>query len=306
MNNSTFKTGVIFTAGPFVIWGVSPLFWKLLADMDSVHILGYRIISSLCFTGIILAINRDFKWLAIFRDFKEGALILLSALVLCINWGVYVWAINQGYTIEVSLGYYINPLVSIVLGLIFLREKLNPLQWLAFGMACLGVLTLTILSGRLPWISLIIAFTFGIYGLLKKKVALSSLESLGAETLAALPIGIALLFLPQGISSQGLSEPAAGLQFAAGFQTPGLRLVMLVMIGVITATPLYFFGRGAKLLPLSTVGFIQFLGPTIQFILGYFVFGEYFPGRYFIAFAFIWLSWVVYIVSLNYKRFVKR
>ena len=293
MNKSTYKTGVFFTIGSFFIWGISPLFWKLLQDIDPLQILGFRIILSLCFVGVILLINKNFIWLAQFKDFKKASLIAVSALLLCLNWGTYVWAINNGFTIEVSLGYYINPLLSIVLGLLFLREKLNPLQWLAFGIAFIGVMTLTVLSGRLPWISLILASCFGIYSLFKKKSKLSSLESLGAETLAAFPIGLALLFFAPLLSSQGSG---------AGISVAPLTWIFVMLSGPVTAIPLFLFGRGAKILPLSTVGFIQFLGPTLQFILGYFVFKEFFPPRYFIAFGFIWLSLIIYIISLNYKK----
>jgi len=293
----SFGKGIIFAALSYVMWGIFPLYWKFLIAVDSLHILAFRILLSLVLVGAILLANKNTAWLAVFREPKKAAVLITTALFLCCNWGLYIWAVNKGHTIETSLGYYINPLVSILLGLIFFRERLRPLQWVAAAIALAGVLIVTLASGSLPWVSLGLALSFGIYGLLKKKLALSALESLGAETLASAPIGVFLLFF----SFKGDPSPSfTGLQnisYLAGL--PAQTLALLALCGLVTALPLYFFAHGAKLLPLSTLGFTQFINPTLQFALGLFVFKENFPVHHFVAFIFIWTAVIVYIVSLR-------
>jgi chloramphenicol-sensitive protein RarD len=198
---------------------------------------------------------------------------------------LYIWAINAGHTVESSLGYYINPLVSIVLGLIFFGEALSPLQWVAFGFAAAGVSLLTVFSGTFPWISLGLALSFGFYGLFKKKVDAGSLETLGAETLLASPLALLFILLPGG-ALRSLHELSGGLW------------VLLLLAGAVTTIPLYCFARGAKLLPLSALGFIQFVNPTMLLFTGIFIFGEPFPVRNLLAFALIWTSVILYSVSL--------
>jgi chloramphenicol-sensitive protein RarD len=299
MNKSPFGKGITFAALAFILWGVLPLYWKLLASIDSLHILALRIIGSLLLVGVILAVQKDSAWLSVFKDRTKGISMILTAIMISANWGLYIWAINKGHTIEASLGYYTNPLISIALGLIFFREKLKPLQWAAFGLAALGVLILTMLSGSFPWIAIALALTFGLYGLLKKTVSLSALESLGAETITALPLGLFLLFFRLEWK-ESIPRIVSGWQELAYFaELPVHTWIILAFCGVITAFPLYCFARGAKILPLSTVGFLQFFSPTIQFLLGYFLFKEYFPLRYFIAFAFIWAAVIIYIISLK-------
>jgi chloramphenicol-sensitive protein RarD len=281
--------GVFCAVSSYLLWGILPLYWKLLSFVSPLHILAFRIIFSLFFVGLVLLLGRNTAWLRLFADPKKRTLVILSGLIISFNWGLYIWAVNNGHTIESSLGYYINPLISILLGLIVFKEKMERLQWAAFALAALGVLIITLLSGTFPWISLALAGSFGIYGVLKKKLSASALESLGAETLAAIPIGIALLIFPPHALADlgGLSPPA----WAA-----------IASCGIVTALPLYLFGQGAKLLPLSTVGFIQFISPTIQFLLGVFVFGELLPLRNLAAFGFIWASVIIYSASLGKGR----
>jgi chloramphenicol-sensitive protein RarD len=298
MKRTSFGTGIFFTLSAFIMWGILPLYWKLLADINSLHILAFRIIFSLLLVGVILIAQKDFAWLTIFKEPKKGGLMICTALAISANWGLYIWAVNQNLTIEASLGYYINPLVSIMLGLIFFREKLKPLQWASFAIAVTGVLILTALSGTVPWISLILALTFGIYGLLKKTITLSALESLGAETFTALPIGLFLLLF----SFEWRGGPRLLSAWHKLFYLKALpphTWIPLSVCGLVTALPLYCFAHGVKLLPLSTLGFLQFVSPTLQFLMGYFIFGEDFPPRYFIAFAFIWLAVILYVLSLK-------
>jgi chloramphenicol-sensitive protein RarD len=294
--DKTFGKGIIFATLSFFMWGVFPLYWKFLVAIDSLHILAFRILLSLVLVGTILLANKNTAWLEVFKEPKKAAILIPTALLICCNWGLYIWAVNQGHTLETSLGYYINPLVSILLGLIFFRERLRPLQWVAAAIALVGVLIVTIASGSLPWVALSLAFTFGLYGLLKKKLALSALESLGAETLASAPIGIFLLFFSFGGGNTAFSG-WQGISYLTGL--PLHTLALLALTGLVTAFPLYCFAHGAKILPLSTLGFTQFISPTLNFVLGVFVFKENFPAHNFVAFLFIWTAVIVYIVSLK-------
>jgi len=306
-NSGSFNKGIFFALISYIMWGLFPLYWKMLIVIDSLHILAFRILLSLVVVGIALLVSKNSAWLAAFKDPKKAFILLLAALFLCGNWGLYIWAVNSGHTIEASLGYFINPLVSIVLGLLFFRERLTPLQWTAVGIAIAGVLLLTVLSGTFPWISLILAFTFGFYGLIKKKLSLSALESLGAETLVSAPFGILMLFFTiknfnnefetvNAIVFSGLQ----GLHYLSVL--PVQTWLLLTLCGFVSTIPLYFFARSVKILPLSALGFTQFICPTLQFLLGLLVFGEEFPFRYFTAFGFIWTAVILYIVSLRIKE----
>ncbi|MCL2381823.1 MAG: EamA family transporter RarD [Treponema sp.] len=290
--------GIFFAVSGYSLWGVFPLYWMLLDAVDPFHLLAARILLSLVLLGAVLSLCKNFVWVTVFKDAKSARMIIAASVILCVNWGVYLWAVDQGRIIEASLGYYITPLISVVLGLVFFKEKLSALQWTAFSLACAGVLLLTVLSGALPWISLSIALCFGFYGLLKKKVKLSSLESLTAETLAALPLGLMLLFVRvETAGGLRLIPDAQGLSYIAFLGAA--VLVPLAFCGLVTSLPLYLFGNGARLLPLSTLGFFQFISPTLKFILGIFVFGEFFPIHHFAAFAVIWLAAILHIISLK-------
>ena len=286
--------GVFFAISAYLMWGIFPLYWKTLAGINSMHILGFRIIFSLILVGGILFARKNTSWFRFYKDSRKGILLVLAGLVITVNWGLYIWAVNSGHTIEASIGYYINPLVSIVLGLCFFREKLKPLQWIAFGIAMIGILILTLFSGAPPWIPLGLALSFGFYGLLKKAVDLAALESLGAETLIASPLGLLLLFLPLAAGGQ---DGGQGLSYLSKLPVP--TLLLLLGTGAVTTLPLYFFAKGTRLLPLSTMGFIQFVAPTLTFLEGVFVFRESFPPRNLLVFGCIWAAVILYIVSLK-------
>jgi len=299
MSGNSFNKGFISTILAFSLWGILPLYWHVLISIDPLHILALRIIMSLVLVCVILLAQRNIRWIVILKEPKKLLFLILTAIFLSCNWGIYIWAVNMGHTLDASLGYYINPLVSVVLGLIFYRERLRPIQWAAVALAFVGVTLLTVLSGSLPWVSLSLAFTFGIYGLLKKKSPLSALESLGAETLVSVPIAFFLLFFTfsGGISSSPAFTGIENLTYLG--KLPAHILILLSLCGLISALPLYFFAQGAKQLPLSTLGFIQFISPTIQFVLGLFIFGESFPIHHIAAFAVIWAAVIIYIVSLR-------
>ena len=303
MNNSSFRKGLIYALSCFLVWGSLPLYWRVLSDLEAMHILAFRILFSLVFVGILLIILKDFAWLTVFKNARTGGRQIMTALILCANWGVYVWAVNRGHTVEASLGYYINPLVSVMMGLLIFREKLNPLQWAAFGSASVGVLILSLLSGSVPWIALFLAVSFAIYGLLKKTLKLSALESLGAETLAAAPMALLLLLFRYDGTAPGLPHILPNWQNLSYITELGSHvLIPLALCGVVSSIPLYLFAQGARLLPLSTLGFTQLLSPTIQFIIGVFIFKEYFPAYKIIAYSFVWFAAILYIFSLKSRR----
>jgi len=292
--------GVFFAVTAYLLWGILPLYWKLLAALNPLHILAFRILLSLLLTGGILLARKNTSWLGFYKDKRKRTLMILAGLIISFNWGLYIWAVNEGHTIEAALGYYINPLVSVVLGLCVFREKLNRLQILAFSIAVTGVLILTVLSGAPPWISLGLALSFGLYGLIKKAVNIPALESLGIETLIASPLGLILLINPLGTGSE--SSHQQGLSYLT--ELPFSTVLILLFCGAVTTIPLYLFAKGAKLLPLSTLGFIQFIAPTLTFLVGVFVFRESFPLHDFIVFGFIWTAVILYIISL--KRVVPK
>ena len=304
MDRQTFNSGFLLIISAYIMWGLFPLYWVLLAEINSIHILAYRIVFSLFFVGGILIAGKNTTWLKFYKDRRKCLLMILAALTITFNWGLFIYAVNSGQTIEAALGYYINPLLSIVLGLLFFKEKFKALQVVAFGLAFVGVLILTVFTGRLPLISLGLAFSFGLYGLLKKTVKLSALESLGAETLIAAPLGILLLFTSFGASGEIGFPGLGGLEY--WLTLPLFTLFMLMLSGIVTSIPLIIFSKGVKMIPLSTLGFIQFLSPTMSFIIGYFVFREYFPVQNFIAFGFIWSAAILYIISLKTAQRLSR
>lgn len=281
--------GIFFTVFSQVAWGILPVYWKLLASVNSLSILAFRILCSFLLILCVLLPQGNTRWLRILAEPGRRFPVIVSAGLVTANWGIYIWAINTGHTVESSLGYYINPLVSIILGLIFFRERLSRIQWTAFGFAAAGVTLLTAFSGTFPWISFGLALTFGFYGLFKKKSSASALETLGTETLLAAPLALLFILIPPG----ALQELRV--------LSPGLWII-LIFSGMVTAIPLYCFTRGAKLLPLSALGFIQFVNPTILFISGVFIFGEPFPIRNLLAFALIWVSVILYSLSFLVRK----
>jgi chloramphenicol-sensitive protein RarD len=281
----SFGRGVFFVLVSLLLWGVLPVYWHLLASVNSFHILALRILFSAVLTASILLARKNTAWLKALARRRSLPFLAASSAAITVNWGTYIWAVNSGRTVDCSLGYYINPLISVVLGLVFFRERLLPLQWAAFGIACAGVLLLTVLSGVFPWTALIIALSFSFYALLKKKTPTTPLESLGAETLLASPAALLLL----AFSGGGF----------AGLTGISLRLwVLLLLSGPITTIPLYFFGKGARILPLSAAGFLQFINPTLQFLSGIVILKEPFPAWKLPAFIIIWTAVILYSVSL--------
>ncbi len=275
---------IIYALAAYALWGVLPLYWKYLSAVDAFQIMSCRIVFSLVFVWVVLAFRGAATWPRLLRDRKNFGALLLSSLLIGVNWLIYIGAVNSGHTVQASLGYYINPLVNVVLGMVFFKERLPRLQGAAFALAAAGVVVLAVFSGGLPWISLLLALSFALYGMAKKTVKIDPLSALAAETLLLLPVAAVILVVRH-------------LQGAGAFAGPPLRSVVLVASGIITALPLYWFALGARRLPLSTLGFLQFVSPTMQLLSGVFLFGEAFPVRNLIAFGLVWAGLLLYLLS---------
>ncbi|MFF3977777.1 EamA family transporter RarD [Streptomyces sp. NPDC001828] len=261
------------------MWGLVPLFWPLLKPADAMEILAHRMAWSLGLVVVVLLLMRRWAWIGeLVRQPRRLALIVVAAAVITVNWGVYIWSVNAGHVVEASLGYFINPLVTIAMGVLILKERLRRAQWVAVGVGAAAVVVLTVGYGQPPWISLTLAFSFATYGLVKKQVNLGGLESLAAET--------AVQFLPAlgyllWLGGQGRST----------FTTEGAgHAALLAATGVVTAIPLICFGGAAIRVPLSTLGLLQYLAPVFQFLLGIAYFHEAMPPERWAGFALVWLA----------------
>jgi len=283
--------GFIYATAAYILWGFLPVYWKALQAIPAVEIVLNRIIWSLLFLVILLSVRRQWIWLKHLREQRRTLIILgISAGLLAANWLTYVWGVNSGYVVETSLGYFINPLVSVVLGVLFLQERLRFWQWVAVVLAALGVLYLTFGYGSFPWIAVVLALTFGTYGLLKKKTRFEAMESLSAEMaiLAVPALLLSTVLLMQGDSAFLQANPTTNL--------------LLIGTGIVTAVPLLLFGAGARLIPLSTIGLRQYIAPTIQFLLGVFLYHEPFTTERLVGFCLIWLALIVFALENGYHQ----
>lgn len=277
----------------FVLWGLFPIYWRALQAVPAPEILAYRIVGSLFFVIFLLAVMKKWTWIKELT-YKKLAFYGLTSIFISINWLVYIWAVNNDQVVEASLGYYINPLTNVFLGTIFLQEKLRPMQKLAIFIALIGVAFLTYKYGKLPWVSLILAISFAVYGLLKKKSDLGGIESFSLESLIlSLPAFIFILFLfNQGNSSWGKLGLASDL--------------LLLGAGTATALPLVLFNLAAKKLTLTSLGMLQYIAPTLQLLIGLLVFKETFPMDKLIGFVIIWLALIIYTSELVYYNNQKK
>lgn len=286
------KNGTLIAFLAYVLWGVLPLYWHTLSELPAAEILANRVIWSLVFILIVLAVSRRWEWL---RDVVQRPRAYLrffaTAIILAVNYGVYLWANNSGHLVEASLGYFINPLVNVVLGMVFLRERLRPWQAAAVLVAFLGVAYLTADYGRLPWIALTLALTFGTYGLLRKTAKLGSVDGLTLEMMILFLPSLAYLFFlgSRGTNALG-SSPATTL--------------LLIGAGPATAVPMLMFTFGARRVTMTTLGLLQYVAPTIQFLIGVYVFGEAFGQSQLIGFLVIWIALAIYWIEgfVAYRR----
>jgi chloramphenicol-sensitive protein RarD len=277
------RRGVLAAVIAYALWGVLPVYWKALQAVPAFEILCHRMIWSLTFLLIVLALRRHWTWL---RQVRANPRVLIPSLacagLLGVNWFTYIWAVNAGHIVDSSLGYFINPLFSVLLGVVFLRERLRPWQVVAIALAGAGVLFLTLGLGAFPWIAFVLAGTFGFYGLLRKTAALGALEGLSVE--------MAFLFLP-ALACLVYLATSGGASF--GRAGVGASL-LLVGTGAITAFPLLMFASAARQVTLATVGILQYIAPTGQFLLGVLVYGEPFSSARLVGFAVIWLGLAIY------------
>jgi chloramphenicol-sensitive protein RarD len=275
--------GLLFCVLAFSIWGLFPLYFRMVADVPPLELVLHRYVWSVVFLLGVLAALRRWTWLRAAAASPRTLLTFVAtASLLIVNWFLYVYTVQSGHVIEASLGYFINPLLNVMLGVLVLHERLRRVQWAAVALAALGVAWLTWQTGRLPWLALLLAGTFGIYGLLRKRAALGALEGLVLENLVVAPIVVPALLWWTASGSGALARGDPGLTF------------WLLLAGPLTALPLLFFAAGARLLPLATVGLVQYVSPTLQLLLGIWVFHEPFDADRLVGFACIWAGLALY------------
>jgi chloramphenicol-sensitive protein RarD len=280
------QSGVWYGIVAYASWGILPLYWKSLHNVPAIEILAHRIFWSFGFIMILIGFFR--RWDEVRQvagDVKKRGLFLGAALLISANWFIYIWAVNAGHIVECSLGYYINPLFSICLGMLFLKEKLNFWQLLALGFALTGVFVLTVQYGKIPWIALTLTVTFGLYGLVKKLIRVEAMIGLTLETLIVAPVALGYILWLQ-VAGNG----------ALGNIGP-VGTMMLIGAGIVTALPLLWFAQAANRIPLSTLGFIQYLSPTISLLLGVFIYREPFTRAHLVSFGLIWAALVIFSCS---------
>ncbi|PZX25493.1 putative predicted permease rarD [Cupriavidus phytorum] len=277
------QLGILYALLAYLIWGLLPLYIKSLPGIAPMEILLHRMVWSLVFLGLILAWRRQWAWLGqVARDRRLLLSFAASAALLCANWFLYIWAVSANRVVDASLGYFINPLFSVLLGVVFLHERLRRVQWLAIAVAAAGVAWLTVAAGQLPWIALGLAASFGGYGLLRKTGALGALEGLSLETLLLFPLAAAALGWLFTTGQDSFTHAAPGTRW------------LLLLAGPVTAVPLLFFAAGARRIPLSLLGLLQYTGPTLQLLLGVWLWHEPFPAQKQVGYALIWLSLALY------------
>jgi len=283
--------GIAYAILSYVLWGILPLFWKALKQIDAGEILASRILWSFIFLSLILLIVGGLRELKhVFLNTKTLLGVFFGALLISTNWFIYIWAVNNNQVIETSLGYYINPLLTVVLGVIVLKERIDKWQIVSLLLALLGVIVITVQYGKVPWVALLLAISFGLYGLVKKLSSLTSIIGLTMETMLIAPAALGYVVYKQ---VEGTSSLIA---------LPLNVVILLVLSGVVTAIPLLLFAQAAKCVPLSTMGFIQYLSPSIGLLLGVFLFKEDFTRVDFISFGLIWLALGIY--SFSRKDFI--
>lgn len=285
-----YKQGIFFGLAAYVLWGILPVYWKALELVSPFEILSSRFMWSCVFVFLLIIFQKKWPLFAkevkqVFSNVKTGAAMVAAGITISFNWGTFIWAVNNGHIVETSMGYYINPLVSILFAVVFLRERLDKMQLAAITCAFIGVASMVYSFGKIPWVSLTLAFTFALYGLLKKILPVSALTSIMLETLLITPLALVYEY---SLWQQGVSFYASG----------NLQVIMMLTgAGVVTAIPLLFFTAGARLLPLKIIGFLQYISPTLTLLIGVFVYNEAFTASHLLAFGWIWAALLLFIVS---------
>lgn len=285
-----YKQGIFFGLAAYVLWGILPVYWKALELVSPFEILSSRFMWSCVFVFLLIIFQKKWPLFAkevkqVFSNVKTGAAMAAAGITISFNWGTFIWAVNNGHIVETSMGYYINPLVSILFAEVFLRERLDKMQLAAITCAFIGVASMVYSFGKIPWVSLTLAFTFALYGLLKKILPVSALTSIMLETLLITPLALVYEY---SLWQQGVSFYASG----------NLQVIMMLTgAGVVTAIPLLLFTAGARLLPLKIIGFLQYISPTLTLLIGVFVYNEAFTASHLLAFGWIWAALLLFIVS---------
>lgn len=293
MNRDQSRKGFLYASSAYLMWGVFPLYFPLLEPANPLEILGHRVAWSLVVCVLLLHFTTGFGGVrAALRNGRQLRLLVLAAVLVSVNWGTYIWAVNAHHVVESSLGYFINPVVSILFGVVIFHERLRPMQWSAVAIAVVAIVVITVDVGRLPWIALTLAFSFGGYGLCKKKANVNAADSLAIET--------AVLFLP---ALAVLITIAARGEMAFGTAGVGNSL-LLAACGVITAIPLMLFTAGTTRLPLSVIGMLQFITPILQFIVGVGIRHEKLPTAVLIGFCLVWVALIVLSLDAAKQRVV--
>jgi len=277
------KKGILYGVGAYALWGFFPIYWKFLHEVSALQVIGHRIGWSFILLIAYVLLTRkwqEFRSLAF--NAKTIGIYSIAGVLLTFNWLIYVWGVNAGFIVETSLGYFINPLLSVLLGVLFLRERLRPMQWVPVALAAIGVGYLTFVYGRPPWIALSLAFTFGFYGFVKKLSPLGSLYGLTLETGIVFPAALIYLAI-MGINGSG------------AFLHDGTFIdALLIGAGLVTTIPLLMFASAAKKIPLTIVGLLQYIAPTLQFLIGVFIYKEPFDLAHFIGFAIVWVALIIF------------
>lgn len=285
-----YKQGIFFGLAAYVLWGILPVYWKALELVSPFEILSSRFMWSCVFVFLLIIFQKKWPLFAkevkhVFSNVKTGAAMVAAGITISFNWGTFIWAVNNGHIVETSMGYYINPLVSILFAVVFLRERLDKMQLAAITCAFIGVASMVYSFGKIPWVSLTLAFTFALYGLLKKILPVSALTSIMLETLLITPLALVYEY---SLWQQGVSFYASG----------NLQVIMMLTgAGVVTAIPLLLFTAGARLLPLKIICFLQYISPTLTLLIGVFVYNESFTASHLLAFGWIWAALLLFIVS---------
>lgn len=267
------------------MWGFFPIYFKFLQEAPAIQIMAHRVTWSFVFLTILIILRKEIS--KILKSLSKRIIVIyaIAGALLAVNWLTYVWGVNAGFVVETSLGYFINPLVSVVLGVVFLKERLRKLQWLPVSLAAIGVIYLTIEHGSLPWIALVLAFSFGTYGLFKKIAPLPSVHGLAVETGAIFIPAVVFLIVMEVNGSAAFGHASTSTTF------------LLMLSGIVTAIPLILFASGAPLVPLTTIGILQYIAPTIQFLIGVFVYDEPFNTYQLIGFSIVWIALIIFSVE---------
>jgi len=287
------QLGIVYALSAYLLWGIAPIYFKYLEFIPVYEVLAHRVIWSLLFTAIVITFMRGWKRaIEILKTPKNTVFLTCTSLLITVNWTVFIWAINNDRMLEASLGYFINPLFNVVLGCVFLNEALSRLKWIAVSLALLGVLIQVVQVGSLPWVSLVLPITFGFYGLLRKKIKIEALIGLFFETLFVFPVALYYLFFVANGDSANMVNNSWSLNLS------------LMFAGIVTAMPLIFFAQAALRLKLSTLGFFQYLAPSMVFVMAVSIYGEVLSLAKIITFIFIWAGIFLFVFEHKLKKWL--